>query len=111
MIAEFLLDENLSAKLCSSLATLGHASHVSHHLLLHADDASIWQFSKEKNYVIVTKDNDYFHKSRLLGCPPKVIKISCGNRPTTFLAELLVASSDSINSFVQSDKCYLEIVQ
>lgn len=107
---EFLLDENLPAKLCSRLATLGQVTHVSHHLLLHADDSAIWQFAAERNYAIITKDNDYFYKSRLLGCPPKVIKVSCGNRTTAFIGDLLVASADVIRPFVLSDKCYLEIV-
>src|SRR4051812_4751802 len=106
----YLLDENLSRKLLDKLSpTLKNVSHVSNEGLLSSFDGDIWLFAKDNKSIIVTKDHDFFDMSHLYGCPPKVIKLSCGNKTTEFISTLLAANLEAIQQFAMSDKCYMEI--
>lgn len=42
-------------------------------------DEAIWQYAKEENLIIVTKDKDFIVKQFREGTPPKVIHIKFGN--------------------------------
>lgn len=37
---------------------------------------------QKKDFTILTKDSDFDERSQLLGCPPKVIRLICGNQST-----------------------------
>ena len=106
----FLLDENLSRRLIDRLATVfNRITHVGTEGLLNSTDNNIWEFARNANALIITKDYDFSDMSHLYGCPPKVIKLNCGNRTTQFIGDLLIAQAQLIHSFAESDKCYLEI--
>ena len=109
---KFLIDENLSQRLVAVLneAFEGNNSHVSIENLLNSTDKQIWEFAKTKNYCILTKDWDYSFMSAAYGCPPKVIRLNCGNKTTTFIAAILKNKFIIIQEFlVDEDLCYLEI--
>jgi len=110
MISGLLLNENLSAKLCTPLSLFGNVTHISHHRLQHVTDKEIWRFAGERNNVILTKDSDYFYMSQLLGCPPKVIRLNCGNKTTKDITGILLSKEEAIRSFIESENCYFEIV-
>jgi predicted nuclease of predicted toxin-antitoxin system len=106
----YLIDENLSRKLISLLLPVSeNISHVAEEGLLQSFDGEIWKFAKARSSIIITKDIDFADMSHLYGCPPKVIKLSCGNRTTAFIGGLLSVNAELIQTFAQSDKCYLEI--
>lgn len=42
-------------------------------------DSQIWEYAKEKNYVIVTKDADFSDRILLLSPPPRIVHIKLGN--------------------------------
>jgi predicted nuclease of predicted toxin-antitoxin system len=42
-------------------------------------DQQIWNYAKEKNLIIITKDSDFSLKLLTQGTPPKVIHIKFGN--------------------------------
>jgi predicted nuclease of predicted toxin-antitoxin system len=44
-----------------------------------ADDLSIWEYARERNLTIVTKDSDFSNRILLHDPPPKVIHIKLGN--------------------------------
>jgi len=107
---KYLLDENLSKKLATKLSSIfPHVSHVSGEGLLNSFDTEIWNFAKENNYVIITKDFDFSDMSHLLGCPPKVIKLNCGNKSTEYILLALSVKSELIKIFTESNNCYMEI--
>lgn len=107
---KFLLDENLSRKLTVKLPQWMQARHVSDEDLQHTYDHAIWHFAKEQGTTIITKDNDFQYLSLTYGCPPKVIKLNCGNRTTDYIAELISQFADEIQHFLLSaELCYLEI--
>jgi predicted nuclease of predicted toxin-antitoxin system len=45
----------------------------------HMSDSKIWQYAKENNLTIVTKDADFSDRIQLQTPPPKVIHIKFGN--------------------------------
>ncbi len=107
---KYLLDENLSKKLAIKLTPVfSHVTHVCTEGLLNNFDSEIWNFAKANSYTIITKDYDFSDMSHLLGCPPKVIKLNCGNRSTEYILLALSVKSELIKNFTESDNCYMEI--
>lgn len=74
------------------------------------DDRRIWEIARKNGYCIVTKDWDFKFMSVSFGCPPKVIRLNCGNRTTAFIANLLRQRFWAIDEFLKNgEDCYLEI--
>jgi predicted nuclease of predicted toxin-antitoxin system len=106
----FLLDENLSRKLVDRLsAVLPSITHVALYGLVNEPDKYVWDFAKERALVIITKDYDFSDMSRLYGCPPKVIKLNCGNKTTDYISDMLSARSGAILDFSDGENCYMEV--
>ena len=73
---KLLLDENLPARLASSLAEVFPGStHVTEVGLSSASDEEVWQFAREEGLTLVSKDSDFHQMSFLRGFPPKVVWI------------------------------------
>ncbi len=79
---------------------LGHVSHVTTEPLIEFSDIEIWNHSASNSLTIITKDSDFLHYSTLRGCPPKVIRLKCGNKTTDFICDLLKNNALAINAFV-----------
>jgi predicted nuclease of predicted toxin-antitoxin system len=107
---KLLFDQNLSFKLCSQLADLFPGSnHVRVAALDRAHDRVLWQFAKANDYAVVSLDSDFAEMAALLGPPPKVIWLRCGNQPTTFIGRLLRDHFDAITAFEADSAACLEI--
>ena len=107
---KYLLDENLSKKIIGKLVPdFPGITHVSNEGLLNSFDKEIWNFAKKNDYVIITKDYDFSDMSHLLGCPPKVIKLNCGNKTTDYICTTLIDKWELIKTFAKSSNCYMEI--
>lgn len=108
---KLLIDENLSRKLLANVSTLFPGSiHVSSVNLLMSTDTDIWVFAKHNEYCILTKDWDYRFLSLTYGCPPKVIRMNCGNQATEYIIKVLKDKIETILEFFDdTDLCYLEI--
>ncbi len=107
---KYLLDENLSKRLVEKLTPVFSViTHVSAEGLLNSFDNEIWNFAKNNNYTIITKDYDFFDMSHLYGCPPKVIKLNCGNKSTDYICSILLDKFKFIKIFAGSSNCYMEI--
>ena len=100
---KLLFDANLSPKLVRQVADLfPGAAHVADFGLEQSDDV-IWHFAVERDFVIVTKDDDFEHKALLLAPPGKVILIGLGNCATKEVDALLRTSSALIEHFCGSN--------
>ncbi|MDR3665915.1 MAG: DUF5615 family PIN-like protein [Ignavibacteriaceae bacterium] len=108
---KLLIDENLSRRLITTLSDwFPNTSHVSTENLGKTLDREIWNYAKEKGYCILTKDWDYNYLSALLGCPPKVIHLNCGNKTTAYILTILAFQLEAIKDFLEDPIiCYLEI--
>lgn len=75
-MTKLLFDENLPASL---VRFIGSGSvHVTA-LGRRMSDAEIWQYAREHEFVILTKDADFFDRLILEGTPPKLIWVRVGN--------------------------------
>jgi predicted nuclease of predicted toxin-antitoxin system len=64
-----------------------------------ASDLIIWEYARKNEFAILTKDNDFDERSQLLGCPPKVIHLICGNKSTQEIQAFLLANKVLIINF------------
>lgn len=97
---KLLFDQNLSPRLAEQLGGLFPGSaHVQSLRLDRAPDAPLWDFARENDFTIVTKDVDFIDRSALLGFPPKVIWIRLGNCTTTEIESALRRHHEDIDVF------------
>lgn len=108
---KLLLDHNLSPKLVRMLA--GEFADALHVMTLGMDsdsDIDIWNYARENDYAIVSKDKDFYQRSALLGVPPKVIHLTLRNCPVSDIAAALLNNSGQVNDFLKhKSKAYLVI--
>jgi predicted nuclease of predicted toxin-antitoxin system len=77
---KLLFDQNLSFKLCRSLADLfPDSDQVRLVGLAEASDRAVWDYAKANGFTLVSLDSDFAEMSAWLGPPPKVIWLRCGN--------------------------------
>lgn len=99
---KLLFDQNLSFRLCHSLADLfPDSSQVRLLGLSGASDRELWDYAKEHDFVLVSFDVDFAEMSTLQGHPPKVIWLRCGNQPTSFIEALLRRNAEPIANFAR----------
>jgi predicted nuclease of predicted toxin-antitoxin system len=95
-----LFDQNLSPRLVTRLADVfPNSVHVEALGLGTASDKVVWQFAREHDYIIVSKDVDFSELGLLYGFPPKVIWIRRGNCSTQDIENLLRTNFESIQVF------------
>lgn len=71
---KLLFDQNLSFKLCQSIAEVFPKSdHIGLLGLSEAADRDVWDHAKTNGFTIVSQDVDFAEMAALLGPPPKVI--------------------------------------
>lgn len=87
---KLLFDQNLSPRLCDSLADLfPDSAHIDSLGFGTADDRIVWDYARKNDYTVVTKDSDFSEIIVLLGFPPKVVWIRRGNCPTRAIEQIL----------------------
>ena len=113
-----LIDENLPASLAGILPLdCSHATDLGEQ----PTDRQLWLQARERNWVILTRDTDFFDRLMLEGPPPKVIWVRLGNirrrdlesmllrlwpRITALLvdADLVEVHPDSLETFQRSNR-------
>jgi len=74
---KLLFDQNLSFRLCQSIAQVfPESKHVGLLGLSEADDRVVWDHAKANGFAIVSQDADFAEMAALLGPPPKVILVA-----------------------------------
>lgn len=102
---KLLFDENLSPRLAGLLADVYPGSaHVHDCGLGSADDEAVWQYARDKDFSIVSKDSDFQERSVLRGYPPKVIWLRVSNCTTAEIETLLRAAQPIISRFINEDE-------
>ncbi len=97
---KLLFDQDLSYRIVEKLMPLYPDSvHVRLLGLESADDDTIWNFARANEYVIVSKDSDFHQRSLVLGFPPKVIWLRCGNCSTDQIEKVLRDNQVAIQEF------------
>ncbi len=97
---KLLFDHNLSPRLVKRLGDLyPNSNHLFNLNLDTAEDSFIWQYARDNDFTIVTKDSDFSELSLLTGFPPKVIWIRIGNCTTNDIESLIRLHSEKIENF------------
>lgn len=108
---KLLLDENLSPKLTSRLSDLFPSSlHVRDVGMKATIDPIVWDYAKDNNLMIVSKDSDMHDLSLVFGSPPKVIWIRLGNCSTLQVENLLRREFNTIKLFYEDENLSLLIL-
>lgn len=102
---KLLLDENLSRRIApflqkafpgsTQIALLGMET---------ATDRDVWVYAKNNDFVIVTKDSDFYDLSLVLGTPPRVIWIKTGNTTKSAITALLLNNQEKLESLLLVDQ-------
>ena len=101
---KLLFDENLSHKLVRRLSDIfPGATHVRDVGLKAADDPAVWEYAKNNDSMIVSKDSDLHQRSFVFGQPPKVIWVRLGNCSTMDVEQLLRKNFVAIKAFYEDD--------
>jgi predicted nuclease of predicted toxin-antitoxin system len=97
-----IFDENLSPKLPQRLIDIFPDSlHVRDVGMKATIDPIVWDYAKENDLMIVSKDSDMHDLSLVLGNPPKVIWLRLGNCSTSQVEGLLRRDFKAIELFYQ----------
>lgn len=97
---KLIFDQNLSPRLAALLAdTFPGSTHVASVGLDRASDDTLWDFAREHDAVIVTKDADFSDRSAMAGHPPKIIWIRLGNCTTSEIESALRTHREHIEAF------------
>jgi predicted nuclease of predicted toxin-antitoxin system len=103
-----LFDENLSPKLPQRLNDIFPDSlHVRDIGMKATIDPIVWDYAKEHDLMIVSKDSDMHDLSLVLGNPPKVIWLRLGNCSTSQVEALLCRDFNAIELFYKDDNLSL----
>lgn len=97
---KLLFDNNLSLKLPQTIQDyFPESRHVFELNMTLCSDLEIWQFAQANNYVITTKDKDFYYLATTFGQPPKVIWILTGNCTNMQIADLFMKARQEIQGF------------
>jgi|SRR5688572_10334117 len=100
---KLLFDHNLSHRLVRRLADLFPGSQQTRLLgFERTDDRRLSEFAKVQGFTVVTLDKDFSDLALLLGEPPKVIWLRCGNSTVSEVENLLRMNFNAIEQFHQS---------
>lgn len=98
---KLLFDNNLSLRIADILqADFPGSMHVFQLKMEHLSDPEIWQFAKNNNFLIVTKDKDFYYLATTFGYPPKIIWLMTGNCSNEKVINFLLENKNEIEEFI-----------
>ena len=102
----FLVDAQLPPRLATWISAHGHtAHHVADVGLLNADDRSIWNYARQHDAIIVSKDEDFVDRWLTDSDPVGLIWVRKGNCSARALLEWLESFwSDAIRRLEQGER-------
>ena len=107
---KLLLDENLPPQMAASLQQLFPGTvHLRDVDLKGCPDGEIWDYAREHDFVILTKDSDFQERSVILGHPPKVVWLRIGNCNLRLMLEGVVQHATEIQKMEHDDASLLEV--
>jgi predicted nuclease of predicted toxin-antitoxin system len=95
---KLLFDANLAPALAKRLSSAFPFSAHVRDFTAHSDH-SIWDLAGAQDFIIVSKDTDFYHLSMVRGAPPKVVWLRVGNAGTRPIADLLEQNIKRIEDF------------
>lgn len=108
---KLLVDSQLPIALARYLSAQGlECEHVEDIGLATADDRVIWEYAKERNLVIVTKDEDFQAlAARQCSVPPQVVWVRLGNCRKVVLLEAFSKILPALRAMLLAGDAVIEI--
>lgn len=104
MCIKLLFDQNLSYRLVSRLKTLyPGSSHLAALGLDRSSDRDVWQYAKDNDFVLVSKDSDFNELSTLYGFPPQIIWLRLGNSGVSVAENALTKYKNTITDIINNN--------
>jgi len=101
---KLLFDQNVSPDLVHRLQDLFPGSEHVFRLNLHeVDDTVLWQFARENDFIVVSKDVDFSELSMIHGFPPKLLWLRIGNCRTSDVEDLIRSNFEFISRLVEDN--------
>ena len=101
---KLLFDQNLSPRLVTMLSDLFPGSeHVQSVGLDRSPDTPLWDFARDSDFVIVTKDVDFSDRSAIAGHPPRIIWLRLGNCTTSDIESALRRNQERVEAFNEDE--------
>ena len=101
---KILFDNNLSHRLLNKIQDLfPHSSHVMMLNLDESSDLEVWQYAKQNNFTIATKDSDFNDLAIYKGTPPKIIWLKIGNCKIVELENIFIKNETIIKNFLDDN--------
>jgi len=100
-----LFDQHISPRLVNSLVDIyPNSVHVSTIGMSSALDIEVWQYARDNDYMIVTKDADFSEFGVIKGFPPKIIWMRRGNCSTREIETILRENYLAISNLSEDDE-------
>jgi len=74
-----------------------------------ADDIVIFNYARNNNCIVITKDADFVDLLQKHGAPPKIILLTCGNTSNSRLKEIFLKQLPTALSILASNEIMIEI--
>ncbi len=108
-----LIDQNLSPKLCrwfEEFIEVEQCLHVRDMDMSYTPDFQIWEWARQHDWLLVSKDVDFVDLSVLRGAPPKLIWTRFGNCSVAETKRRFIAAWSQIVALpLNAEKTYVEI--
>ena len=102
---KLLFDENVSPRLARTLASeFPGSTHVRSIGLRGAEDRQIWDYARNEDFAIVSKDTDFRERSYVEGAPPKIVWLDVGNAGAEAIEGLLRRERQRVERFAASEE-------
>jgi predicted nuclease of predicted toxin-antitoxin system len=99
-----LLDQNLSRHLVARFRdAFPESMHVLDVDLDSASDREVWEYARDHDLALVSKDSDFRQLAFLHGPPPKVVWLRVGNASTSDIATVILDHIEAVEAFVAND--------
>ncbi len=102
---KLLLDENLSRRIVPFLQdAFPGSTQIALIGMETASDREVWEYARHHEFVIVTKDSDFYDLSLLHESPPRVIWIKTGNVTKSAITSLLLDNREKLEALLTTDQ-------
>jgi predicted nuclease of predicted toxin-antitoxin system len=106
----FLIDNQLPVALARFLCRAGSEGlHVIDVGLAQAPDSEIWRYAAEREFVLVSKDDDFFHRATQPGAPVRLVWIRLGNCRNAALLAAIEGTWPRVCSCLQAGERVVEV--
>lgn len=105
---KLLFDQNLSPRLADRLADcFPDSAHVQQFGMDRTPDSVVLEFARERGFVLVSKDSDFFDTSLVRGNTCKIVWIRRGNCSTADIEAMLRRHVADIQNMEMSEALFL----